>query len=203
MNKSKLYPRSRKLFLLIIALLLVVPSVAAMALAMRFNVDPLDSVTAQQQEQEQKEKEKEKQKEKVRSPEFEAGWRAGQKEAERTREKFDTGFAENRLREEEEFKAREIMRAELVKLARIPMDQAIQIATSQYPGKVLESNLLATHWEDVGQLAKDGKVLYHIEVLAAEDNSTIRHVWVNAVDGTIAKVETELPRKMKKPEEPK
>jgi uncharacterized membrane protein YkoI len=174
---------------------------------MRFDVDPNGSAVSQEQESQQKEKEKEqreKLKEKRRSPEFEEGVRAGQKEAERT--KYAFAYVENEERErhrEEEMKARDIRNAALMRLARIPMDQAIQIALSQQPGKVLESSLGAEHWEEPGKLAKDSFVFYHISILSGDENSpTINHVLVNAVDGTIIKNEKELPRKSREPFEP-
>ena len=244
MNKSKLYPRSRKLLLIGVVLLLAVPSVTAMALAMRFDIDPFGSAITQEQETKQKEKEKEK--EYVlerRSAEYRDGLRAGQRESQRRKEPFTSEdeaklklmeelkakrealtpedkaklarlmqelegrtytFAwideDNLARKMEEMKARDIRNAALVRLARIPMDQAIQIAISQQPGKVLESSLQAEHWEAPGQLAKDSFVFYHISILSGDENSpTINHVWVNAVDGTIIKNEKELPRKAREP----
>ena len=194
MNKSKLYPRSRRLLLIGVALMLLVASVTAMSLAMRFDVDPFTSALAQEQES----KEKEKVKEKERSPEFEAGVRAAQKELQR-KKAVGGEFEARDWRLEEEIKARSVMHAELVRLARIPMDQAILIATSQYPGKVLQSSLGATRWEKLGELAKDGHVFYHVTVLG-DDNSTLTHVWVNAIDGTIIKSEKELPRKARQSE---
>jgi beta-lactamase regulating signal transducer with metallopeptidase domain/uncharacterized membrane protein YkoI len=266
MNKSKLYPRSRRLLLVGVALLLATPSVAAMALAMRFDIDPFGSAVTQEQESKQKEKERERVKER-RSAEFEDGLRAGQREAERRKEPF-TSEDEARLKRQmeelkakgealsnedkaklarllqdlqqkkealanedearvarvmqelqerqefasadeakllrkmEELKASDEMHAAMVRLARIPMDQAIQIATSQFPGKVLESSLGAKGWERVGQLAPGGVVFYHLAIIGGEEaNSTITHVWVNAIDGTIIKSEKELPRKLRNPEQ--
>ena len=243
MNKSKLYPRSRKLLLIGVVLLLAVPSVTAMALAMRFDVDPFGSAVTQEQESKQKEREKEKAKLDRQSAEYRDGLRAGQKEAQRRKQPFTSededklklmeelkakgealtiedkaklarlmqelegrtyAFAwideDNLARKMEEMKARDITNAALVRLARIPMDQAIQIAISQQPGKVLESSLQAEHWEAPGQLAKDSFVFYHISILSGDENSpTINHVWVNAVDGTIIKNEKELPRKAREP----
>ena len=74
------------------------------------------------------------------------------------------------------------------------MDQAIQIATSQHPGKVLICSLDAKGWEEPGKLAKDGQVFYHV-IIADEASAGATHIWVNAVDGTIIKTEQELPRK--------
>jgi beta-lactamase regulating signal transducer with metallopeptidase domain/uncharacterized membrane protein YkoI len=246
MNKSKLYPRSRKLLLIGVVLLLAVPSVTAMALAMRFNVDPFGSAVTQ--EQEQKEKEKEREKERVmerRSIEYRDGLSAGQKEAQRRKEpitsedeaklkrqleelqakdqamtpeenlklgrlkrELEEKLAYSYLYEEgvqtarqmEELKARDIRNAAMMRIVRIPMDQAIQIAISQQPGKVLESSLQAEHWEEPGKLARDGFVFYHISILSGDENApTINHVWVNAVDGTIMRNEKELPGKTREP----
>jgi len=247
MNKSKLYPRSGKLLLIGVVFLLAVPSVTAMALAMRFNVDPFGPAITQEQEQKQKEKEREK--ERVmerRSAEYRDGVQAGQREAQRRKEPFtsedeaklkrqvedlqakeqsmtpeDKLKLERLLREleeravvftyleegetstarqMEELKARDTRNAAMMRIVRIPMDQAIQIATSQQPGKVLESSLQAEHWEAPGQLAKDGFVFYHIAILSGDENApTINHVLVNAVDGTIMRNEKELPRKMRQP----
>src|SRR4030095_8306064 len=200
MNKSKLDSRSTRLLLLAVALLLVIPSVTAIALAMRFDVDPNGSAVSQEQESQQKEKLKERR----RSPEFEEGVRAGQKEAERT--KYAFVYVENEERErhrEEEMKARDIRNAALMRLARIPMDQAIQIALSQQPSKALESSLGAEHWEDPEKLATTSFLFYHNSILSGDENSpTINHVLVNAVDGTIIRNEKELPRKSREPFEP-
>jgi uncharacterized membrane protein YkoI len=79
---------------------------------------------------------------------------------------------------------RALKQAALVRLSRVTMDQAIQIALSHTPGKVLEATLDADKWEEPGKLARDGKVFYMI-VIADETNSGATHVMVNAVDGTI------------------
>src|SRR5262249_12640302 len=97
-------------------------------------------------------------------------------------------------RQELEMEMKAIRQAALVKLARINMDQAIQIATSQTPGKVMECSLNGERWEEPGKLAKDGYVFYHV-IIADETNAGTTHVLVNAVDGSIIKSEKELPRK--------
>ena len=81
------------------------------------------------------------------------------------------------------------------------MDQAIQIATSQQPGKVLECSLNGEHWEEPGKLAKDGYVFYHVIIVSGDDadEGAANHVLVNAIDGTIIRNETELPRKERRP----
>jgi len=203
MNKPKLNSHSLRLLLLAVALLLIIPSVTAVVLAMRFDANAFSSAVSQEQESQQKEKEKAQVKERRRSPEFEEGVRAGQREAERKKSEtyaFTVEGEEVERHREEEMKARNIRNAVLMRLARIPMDQAIQIALSQQPGKVLESSLGAEHWEEPGKLAKDSFVFYHISILSGDENSpTINHVWVNAIDGTIMKNEQELPRKSREP----
>jgi hypothetical protein len=201
MKKPKLDVRSKKILLIPVALLLIVPSVTAVALAMRFDVDPVGTNAIQEQEK-QKEKEKEVEKEKQRSREFEEGFRAGEKELKLKRsENFEAESDGRRWRIEEELKARDIMQAALLRLARIPMDQAIQIAVSQQPGKVIQSSLAAKGWEEPGKLAKDGQVFYHIIVLSGDEISPTRtHLWVNPIDGTIIKTDKELPRKMRREE---
>ena len=81
---------------------------------------------------------------------------------------------------------------EAAKWAKISMDQAVQIATSQYPGTALQCNLIGE---------REDKVYYHVMILSGEEgNSTITHVMVNAIDGSVVKTEKELPRKQRSPE---
>src|SRR4030095_10356039 len=101
MNKSKLYPRSRKLLLIGVVLLLAVPSVTAMALAMRFKVDPFGGAASQELEQKEKEKLREKERVDRQSAEYRDGLRAGQKEAQRRKEPF-TSEDEARLKRQVE-----------------------------------------------------------------------------------------------------
>jgi TonB family protein len=72
--------------------------------------------------------------------------------------------------------------AALTRDATIPMDRAIQIATSQVPGKVLGCSL-----------GRDGDmVFYHLVIINTEgDKSTTTYVWLSAVDGHIIKTERE------------
>ncbi len=101
-----------------------------------------------------------------------------------------------------ELKMRAVRQSALTRAARITMDQAIQIATSQKPGKVLECSLDAEHWKEPGVLAADGFVFYRVMLVPSDDSESgvITHVWVNAVDGTLIKTENELPRKQRRPE---
>jgi uncharacterized membrane protein YkoI len=150
---------------------------------MRFDVDTnvQDPVT---QEKERREREVVDQKLKER-------------EIEKTKMRMaeDPAFREEMQRKgETEMELREVRQAALIRLAKINMDQAIQIAISQQPGKVLLCSLDAKGWEEPGKLAKDGIVFYHV-IIADETNPGAAHIWINAIDGTIIKTEKELPRK--------
>jgi beta-lactamase regulating signal transducer with metallopeptidase domain/uncharacterized membrane protein YkoI len=234
MKKSKINERSRKILLIVVALLLAVPSATAVAFAMRFDVEPLATIPQEQEKEKEKQKEKERQKLEGESQEFRQGERAGEMEALKKRiqtldpervaerealqkrlerlssqgadeevlrrkmETVDSEYEARKWRIEEELKARNIMHAALIRMARIPMDQAIQIALSQHPGKVIQSSLGAKSWEEPGKLAKDGQVFYHVIVASGdEDSPTLTHIWVDAINGTLLKVEKELPRKMR------
>jgi TonB family protein len=97
---------------------------------------------------------------------------------------------EARAREERE--QQEKQNAVLAKTAKISMDQAIQIATSQTPGKVLECSLVGERWKAPGELAEPGKVLYHVVILSGDEaNPFTYHVLVNAIDGSIVTVNKE------------
>jgi uncharacterized membrane protein YkoI len=83
------------------------------------------------------------------------------------------------------------------------MDQAIQIATSAHPGKVLACTLNGEGWEEPGKLSPDGRVFYRVVVVSGDESNAVHtHVLVNAVDGTIIRAEQELPRKMRRTEQP-
>ena len=91
-------------------------------------------------------------------------------------------------REQEERKAMLVAHTTLARTAKITMEQAIQIANGQYPGKVMECSLVGEGWESLGKLGKDGHVLYHVVIISADDpNPTFTHVMVNALDGSIYK----------------
>jgi TonB family protein len=96
--------------------------------------------------------------------------------------------AERRAEREMEAKKK----AELASRANISMDRAIQIATSQTPGKVLECSLVGERWEAPGKLGKDSLVFYHVVILSGDDASPVTyHVLVNALDGTIFRTSKE------------
>jgi TonB family protein len=105
-----------------------------------------------------------------------------------------TGNGEGAMREREQ-EARQ--QAQLAGLAKISMEQAIQIAVSQTPGKVFECSLVGEHWEAPGELAKPSLVLYHVVILNGDETKpTTTHVLVNALDGTIFRTNKEERRKI-------
>lgn len=174
LRKPELNTRWKKLLLIVVSLLLLVPCVAAATYAMRFDVQTNVQDPVQQE------------KEKVEMKRREAGT------AEMSR---DPQVREEMERKERvEMEMREVRQAALVRLAKINMDQAIQIATSQQAGKVMLCSLEATRWKEPGKLADDGFVFYHV-MIANENSEGATHIWVNAIDGSIVKTEKELPRK--------
>lgn len=192
LSKPKMNRRWKKLLLVAVSLLLLVPSLAAAALAMHFEVAANAQNTAQDLAQDPVQQEKEI----VEKKKADAIAREV-----RTMDEFKERMArdpnfrrEVQRKQEVEMEMRAVKQAALVRLSRITMDQAIQIATSQTPGKVLVCTLDADKWEEPGKLAKDGVVFYRV-VIADETNPGATHIWVNAVDGTVIKTEKELPRK--------
>ena len=233
LSKPKMTTRWKKMLLVIVSILLLVPCVAAAAFNVRFDLETIVQDPAKEEvrykvqeidrdklkreiaaqmetlraEAERLDAQKEsrandpefaKQRQKVTEQMMAVKARAAQLEMQKERRSVDPAFAEELERRRElELQARDIKQAALVKLARINMDQAIQIATSQQPGKVMAANLDAKGWEELGKLGKDGVVFYHVEI-ADEINNGSTHVWVNAVDGTVIKAEKELPRKQRR-----
>ena len=196
LRKPKLDARWKKLLLVAVSLLLVVPCVIAASFALRFDIPALAASSGQEKENQAKEKEKQERESSEIRERKEAAERRSRVEAD------GEGYeVRTRYREEDELKMKAIMQSALVRLARISMEQAIQIATSQQPGKVLECSLNGEHWEEPGKLAKDGQVFYHVVILSGDEtNPEATHVLVNAIDGTILKSGKELPRKMRNPE---
>lgn len=182
--------RWKKTLLFAVSLLLLVPCVAAAAFNLRFDVEvnPQDLV---QQETQDKQRELEKR-------QLETAARQGTAaDVIKQRVALDPAFAaELERRREVELEMRAVTQAALVKLARISMEQAIQVATSQQPGKVLLATLGAKGWEEPGKLGKDGVAFYHIQI-ADEATGGVTHVFVNAIDGSLIKTEKELPRKQR------
>src|ERR1700752_831327 len=194
LRKPELNTRWKKLLLVVVAMLLVVPCVAAAALSLRFDVETQEPQEPAKQERTKEDKER-GEKEKLETQVREASSKMRALEAMKERMAADPAFREEVERKERvEMEMKEARQAALVRLAKINMDQAIQIATSQEPGKVLECTLNASHWKEPGKLADDGFVFYRI-IIAKEGSEGATHIWVNAVDGSIIKTEKELPRK--------
>ena len=192
LTKPKMTTRWKKMLLVAVSLLLLVPCVAAAAFNVRFDLEAAAQDPAQQEER-TRQVEEEKQR-------FEATRQRTRSDQMKERMAKDPAFAaEIERRRQTELEMREIMHTTLVRLARITMEQAIQIATSQHPGKVLTATLGAKGWEEPGKLGKDGQVFYHV-LIADEANGGAMHVWVNAIDGTILGTDKELPRKQRSPE---
>lgn len=98
--------------------------------------------------------------------------------------------AQRRAEEEQEVKDR----ADLARQAKISMDQAIQIATSKVPGKVLECSLVGERRKE-GE-AKPTQALYRVVILGGDEANTLAtYIWVSALDGTIVKTEKEERRR--------
>jgi TonB family protein len=201
LNRSETSGRGKKLLLIAVALILAAPCVAAAAFTFRFDLNPDVSLT-QQQENAQKAREREE-KERAESEEYKKGLQLGQEEKER-REKAaregNQGGAmiaqgepqERSRREQTELEMKAKRQAALAGLAKISMDQAIQIALSQQGGKVLECTLIGEHWEAPGKLAKDGQVLYHVVIFSGDEaNPVTTHVLINAIDGTVFRSQRE------------
>ena len=193
LTKPKMTTRWKRTLLFIVSILLLVPCVAAAAFNVRFD---LETVAAQDTVSQDKDRQKELEKQGRERTDKEMSGADVLKE----RIARDPQFAaELERRREVEMEMKAIRQEALVRLARINMDQAIQIATSQQPGKVMLSSLDAKGWEEPGKLAKDGIVFYRV-VIADEVNKGATHVFVNAVDGTVIKTEKELPRKQRSPD---
>ena len=188
LRKPKFNTRWKKPLLVAVAVLLLVPCVAAAAFAVRFEVDPVPQDPAAQ---EAERKDKEKLESKVRE--------ARTLETKKALANDPTFQREMQRKIEMEVEMRAVMHAALVKLAKINMDQAIQVAMSQQPGKVLMCSLGAKGWEEPGKLGKDGQVFYHVIIADEVNAGESTHVWINAIDGTVIKTEKELPRKMRTP----
>lgn len=89
--------------------------------------------------------------------------------------------------------------ATLAALAKISADQAIQIATSKTPGKAIECSLVGERWTSQDDNAKPSMVFYHVVIYSGDENApVIKHVLVNALDGSIFKSEE---RRREGPEE--
>jgi beta-lactamase regulating signal transducer with metallopeptidase domain len=192
LRKPELNTRWKKPLLIVVSLLLLLPCVAAAGFAMRFEV-----VTNAQEPVVQDQQRKEKVNVDMLHPETRI-----REQMMKERMATDPAFREEVMRKHEtEVQIREVMHTALVRLAKVNMDQAIQVATSQTPGKVLMCSLDAKGWEEPGKLGKDGVVFYHV-IIADEVTAGTTHVWVNAVDGTIMRTDKDLPKRVRVVVEP-
>ena len=83
---------------------------------------------------------------------------------------------EREARMKAELKARAKRQFELAKMAKLTMEQAIQIASSQKGGTAMECALIAER----------GTAFYRVTVVSGDENDPVSSmVFVNAVDGTI------------------
>jgi beta-lactamase regulating signal transducer with metallopeptidase domain/uncharacterized membrane protein YkoI len=193
LNKTKLDTRRKRMILIGVSLSLLVPCFAAAAFAMKFDLQPNATVVSQEPKQERQRKEPDQVDVRVRM------------DAEKVREIKEKMEADPAFREElerkqaTEIQARGLRQAALTKVARISMEQAIQIATAQKAGTVMQCTLDADHWKEMGVLADDSVVFYRVQLVSSDDVETggVTHIWVNAVDGSIVKSEKELPRKQR------
>ncbi|HJQ24442.1 MAG TPA: M56 family metallopeptidase [Blastocatellia bacterium] len=190
--------RSRNLWLLGAAcVLLALPCVAAAAFALHFNVGQQNAALIAEvpslvaQENQEKTGAAIKRREARTREEREMTEREMKERAERDPQfRAELEAREQHMRLEREARAQR--QAELARLARVTMDQAIQTVTNQQPGKVLECTLNGEHWEAPGKIGKDGVIFYHVVVHSGDEaNPTVTHFWVNAIDGNIIKTEKE------------
>lgn len=100
--------------------------------------------------------------------------------AERTahREAEEAELKARQEREEVELQERAQRHAELARLARIPIDQAIQIAQRDTPGTAVEAKLTGE---------RGGPPMYLVSILPPDGGKTTP-LLVNAVDGTVVKI---------------
>lgn len=194
LRRTRSRVRGGRVWLIVGLALLAVPCVAAgsFAFATRFTVESRDAAGVVQETAAQQEPSAE---EKARREKCEVEERE-MKERDASDPQFKAEMEARERRGREERESKEKQQAELARLAKISMDQAIQMATSQHPGKVLECSFMGEHWEKPGKLADNGRVFYHVVLLSGDEASPARtHVLVNAVDGTIFKTEYEETRK--------
>jgi TonB family protein len=211
LRKTKTSFRRSALLIVMAALLLGVPSVVAAAFAIDFKVD-----FGQEPNREMKEKEASRSEAKIRwDREMEELKQQMDRETDPTvkaklalelkqlAEERATVFTYSRdgqvftaqMSKERREQVEVQQRNELAKAAKISMDQAIQIATSSSPGKVVSCNLVGERRRE-DEADKPTRVLYHVVILAGDDPEAVtNHVWVNAVDGSVVKTERELPKR--------
>ncbi|HEY6232216.1 MAG TPA: TonB family protein, partial [Pyrinomonadaceae bacterium] len=228
LKKTTMNASKKKAWLIAAALLMALPCVAAAAFAVHLNINTARAQEPSQQEKQKLELRKyteQEFKEKMQRQAQELEEQIKTETNAEVKAKLEHELAEVRARMErpiavaantqdggyvflrvDEARAREEreqqdkQRTVLAKMAKISMDQAIQIATSQAPGKVLECSLVGERWKGPGEQAQPSLVLYHVVILSGDEATpVIFHVLVNAVDGSVWKTEKEE-RKRENPE---
>ncbi|MCI0664892.1 MAG: hypothetical protein L0220_27830, partial [Acidobacteria bacterium] len=185
LSRPKRNVRGKNLLLITAAVLFAVPCVAAAPFALRIGINPLDAVVTPQQNANQEKRGAQKREDvKVK-----VSYKLTQKKAAPKREIVigDKGeeivlipkiIAIRKL--EREMRAKD--QAELAKQARITMQQAIQVATNQQPGTVMECRL--------GR--EEGEVVYKLLILSGDDKESIAtYFLISAIDGRVVKFEKE------------
>jgi len=114
--------------------------------------------------------------------------------AEYGEKEFRVRMNENEAGRRAERESEEKRNAILAGMAQISMERAIQIATSASPGKVLECSLVGERWSNEAELAKPSLVLYHVVILSNDSSPVRTHVLVNAIDGSVFRVNKEEKR---------
>jgi uncharacterized membrane protein YkoI len=174
LGRPKISARRKRLLLVTASLCLAVPCLAAVPFALHINVNPQEPEANSQQDAKQKDELERRRKEEREQQELAAKGQEGSEEQE----------LEAHRREERAMMTKR--QAELAKLARITMEQAIQIANSQQPGKVLEC-VLGRERDDV---------VYRVLILSEDGNgNTVTRLLIDAVDGHVNKTEQAEPRK--------
>jgi TonB family protein len=193
--------RGRKLLPVAVSLILAVPCVAAAALSYRFDFSRQETGLIQNQEDARNAKLRDEKKHRE-SEEYLIGLKLGQEEKVRKEREAREGRTppEGAQAELDELQRHQQIEREMIAkrtaalagLARISMDQAIQIALSQQGGKVMQCSLFGEHWESPGKLAKDGQVMYRVSIFSGDEaNPLTTEVIINAIDGTILKTNRE------------
>ena len=221
LKKTRLNSRVRRLWLIAAALLMAVPCVAAAAFAFHLNISAAvqaqEPSRAEQEKREVRARREQEVKEKLQSQARELEEKIKTETDAEVKANLEKELAAVTARMErpitvsvtpegdgyvflkvDEARAREERAAEqkrntvLAQMAKISMDQAIQIATTQTPGKVLECSLVGERWSAPGELAKPSQVFYHVVILSGDEaNPLTYHVLINAVDGSVFKSEKE------------
>lgn len=211
LNRPKISLRRKNLLLAAATLIFIVSCVVAAPFALRININsqaaaatPQEIVVTTRQGvmQETKEEEMKKMTEedlKQKAAELEAflekmgATLTPEKEAKLKEElrQLELDLSEMERAKHENKLVTDIPEDELAKLAQIPMHQAIQIATAQQPGTVVECRLRGSRVEDfsgqtLGTVGVREFVSYDVWILSAEETeSPYTRLTINAIDGRI------------------